>query len=119
MMFFRFMLVGILNTIFGYSLWALMFYLGLHYAVSLILATIICILFNFKTTGALVFKNKSGSLIVKFIQVYIFITALSLIGLKIAKTLGFNMYLSGFVLTIIFAIVSFLLQKEYVFKRKE
>ncbi len=118
MMFIKFILVGVLNTIFGYLVWALMIYSGLHYAISSILSSIIGILFNFKTTGTLVFKNKDNLLIFKFVQIYAVITALYIAGLKVAKTFGFNIYLSGFALTVVFAFLSFLLQKEYVFKRK-
>ena len=56
----QFVLVGILNTAFGYGCFALFIYLGLHYTIAVLLGTCLGILFNFKTLGHLVFKNKQN-----------------------------------------------------------
>lgn len=118
-LFIKFALVGILNTIFGYSIFALLLYLNLHYSIAVILSTIIGILFNFKTTGTLVFKNKNNKLIFKFISVYAFTCTIGIIILRIAEILGQNLYLSGIISTGICAIISYLLQKKWVFKYEE
>ena len=115
----KFILVGILNTIFGYSLWALLLFLGMHYALAVIVSTIIAVLFNFKTTGSIVFKNRDNKLLFKFVQVYIITMCLNIFLLKIAKTAGLNLYIAGFVLTIVVAMITFLLQKFYVFRRED
>lgn len=116
MQFIKFVLVGILNTLFGYGIWALLLYIGLHYAVATVLSTILGVLFNFKTTGYLVFKNKDNKLLWKFIQIYILTTVLSILGLKCAKMADINLYYAGLFLTGIMAIISFLMQKYYVFR---
>ena len=69
-LFIKFLAVGVLNTLFGYGIFALLLFIGLHYAVASILATICGVLFNFKTTGTLVFNNNDNRLIFKFISVY-------------------------------------------------
>ena len=116
MLFIKFILVGILNTLFGYGVWALLMYIGLHYAIATVLSTILAILFNFKTTGVLVFQNKNNKLFWKFMQIYILTMCLSILGLKCAKIAGINLYLAGLFLTGIMAIISFLMQRYYVFK---
>lgn len=116
MQFIKFVLVGILNTLFGYGIWALLLYIGLHYAIATVLSTILGVLFNFKTTGYLVFKNKNNRLLWKFIQIYILTTVLSILGLKCAKMAAINLYYAGLFLTGIMAIISFLMQKYYVFR---
>ena len=68
--FFLFLVVGGINTILGYAVFALLIYLGLHYALAVIIGTIVGILFNFKTTGGIVFKSKDNRLIFKFFAVY-------------------------------------------------
>lgn len=118
-LFIKFVLVGIVNTMFGYGLFALLLFCNIHYALASILATIISVLFNFKTTGTLVFENKDNSRILKFISVYCLTTILSISGLKIAKIFGLNLYFAGFVLTGIMAIITFILQKKYVFKKED
>ena len=115
--FIKFILVGILNTIFGYGLWAILIFAGMHYALAVILSTIIAVLFNFKTTGCIVFKNKDNKLLWKFIQMYIVTTFLSILVLKCAKMLNINLYLAGFFLTGIIAMISFIIQKYYVFRK--
>ena len=119
MQFIKFIFVGILNTIFGYSVWALLLFIGLHYAIATILATILGVLFNFKTTGYLVFKNKDNKLLWKFIQNYILTTCLSILGLRFAEILGINLYFAGLFLTGIMAVISFLIQKYYVFRGRK
>ncbi|WP_291940093.1 GtrA family protein [Campylobacter sp.] len=115
---FSFLLVGILNTVFGYGLFALFIYLGLYYPLAVLLSTILGVLFNFKTIGGLVFGSNDNKLIFKFILVYVIIYLLNIFFLWLFKRLGFeNMYLNGFVLLIPLAAVSFLLNKFFVFRR--
>ncbi|MFN6273722.1 MAG: GtrA family protein [Microcystis sp.] len=51
----RFLLVGILNTLFGYFLYGSLILIGINYKLAALLATIIGVLFNFQTTRRLVF----------------------------------------------------------------
>jgi putative flippase GtrA len=66
----RFFLVSGLNTAFGYGLFSFLVFTGLHYTVAGLIATICGILFNFKSTGLLVFGNRKNGMIFKFIGVY-------------------------------------------------
>lgn len=115
---FSFLLVGILNTIFGYGLFALFIYLGLYYPLAVLLSTILGVLFNFKTIGKLVFGSSDNGLILRFALVYVITYLLNIFFLWLFKRLGFeNMYINGFVLLIPLAAVSFLLNKFFVFRR--
>ena len=118
-LFIKFLLVGALNTLFGYGIFALLLFIGLHYALASILATILGVLFNFKTTGILVFKNHDNRLIFKFVSAYCLTTVLSIIGLKFAKMVGLNLYFAGLILTGIMAIITFILQKKCVFRKED
>ena len=117
MLFIKFILVGILNTLFGYCAFALLIFVGIHYSLAVVISTIAGILFNFKTTGVLVFKNKDNRLIFKFVAVYAIICSLNILLLKIAKIFGLNLYFAGFVTTCIMAVLSFGLNKNWVFKK--
>lgn len=110
-------LVGILNTAFGYGAFALLMYTGLHYSAAVVLSTIAGILFNFKTTGVLVFKNKDNSLIFKFIAVYTLVCITGIIILRLAEIAHINLYFAGLVSTGICAVTAFLLNKNWVFKK--
>lgn len=61
-----FIFVGALNTLFGYTIFTFFIMMGLHYALAALLANILGVLFNFKTTGKIVFKNSNNVLLVKF-----------------------------------------------------
>ncbi len=115
-LFVKFVLVGILNTAFGYLVFALLLFLGLHYTLAVILSTIAGVLFNFKTTGTLVFKNHNNKLIFKFVAVYAITAVLGIIILRAAELAHINLYFAGLVSTGICAIISFLLNKNWVFK---
>ena len=114
----KFLLVGIMNTAFGYGLFALFIYLGLYYPLAVLFSTILGVLFNFKTIGKLVFGSSDNGLIFRFILVYIITYFLNIFFLWLFKWLGFdNMYINGFLLLIPLAAVSFLLNKFFVFRR--
>ena len=113
--FIRFLLVGALNTAFGYTLFALFLFVGIHYAVALFLSTVTGILFNFRTTGRLVFGNRDDSRIVRFFGAYAVTYVLGVAGLRIAKAIGIDLYLAGAALTLGLAVVSFLLNRRFVF----
>lgn len=115
-LFVKFVLVGILNTAFGYLVFALLLFFGLHYTLAVILSTIAGVLFNFKTTGTLVFKNHNNKLIFKFVAVYAITAVLGIIILRVAELAHINLYFAGLVSTGICAIISFLLNKNWVFK---
>ncbi|MFA6704590.1 MAG: GtrA family protein [Bacteroidales bacterium] len=83
--FLRFLFVGAINTAFGYFLFLFLIWIGLHYSVSLLLSQIIGVLFNYKTTGYLVFQNKSNKLLIKFFAVYGFVYLINVIELYFLK----------------------------------
>jgi len=112
---FLFLIVGGVNTLFGYLLFALLLYIHLHYTLASLLATIGGVLFNFKTTGVIVFKNKDNRLIFRFIAVYLATYLLNIGGLKIFSILNINMYIAGAILILPIALLRFVLQKKFVF----
>lgn len=115
--FFVFILVGILNTLFGYGLFAFFIFLNVHYSLAVFLSTALGVLFNFKTTGSLVFRNSNNRLIFRFIVAYTIVYVLNIFFLWLLKRAGFeNMYLNGFVLLVPLAMISFILNKFFVFR---
>lgn len=114
--FIRFLFVGGMNAVFGYSLYAIMIYLNFHYSFAALLSTILGVLFNFKTTGRLVFNSKDNWLVFKFIGVYVIIYTINTASLKIFNTFNVNLYFAGAILLLPMAIVSFVLNKKFVFK---
>ncbi len=113
----KFLLIGVINTIFGYSLFALLIFIGLHYTVAVFIGTIVGIVFNFKTTGKYVFNNTDNKLFFYFIGVYVFIYFFNIISLWLLQKIGItNMYFAGAILILPAATISFVLNRTFVFK---
>lgn len=110
-----FFLVGGINTLFGYFLYALLIFLHLHFALASLLGTIGGVMFNFKTTGIIVFNNHDNRLIFKFIAVYATTYLVNVSGLKLFSIYNTNMYLAGAVLVLPVALLGYVLQKKFVF----
>ncbi len=113
--FLRFLAVGVLNSLFGYWCFALLLYLGVHYAVALFFATVVGVLFNFKTTGYLVFKSKDNRLIFRFVATYVIVYAINVPSLKILSLVGIDMYYGGALLIFPMAVLAYILNKRFVF----
>ena len=116
--FIKFLFVGGLNTVFGYSVFALLVFMGLHYSFAVILGTILGILFNFKTIGKIVFNNSNNRLLFKFIGVYGVICVSNILFLRVFDILKCNIYIAGAVLILPMAILAFSLNKKFVFKQE-
>ena len=53
--FILFLVMGGVNTLFYYSLYSLLIYIGVFYAAAVVIATVCGVLFNFQTFGRVVF----------------------------------------------------------------
>lgn len=114
--FFRFLLIGAVNTVFGYSVFSLFIFLGFHYAIASLLATIVGVLFNFMTTGRYVFNNRENSLIGKFFLVYGLVYVCNVGLLKIMDAYSVDMYVAGALILLPMALLSYVLNKKFVFE---
>lgn len=115
--FFLFLLVGGLNTLFGYGLFVLLIYVGFHYVWASLIGTVLGVLFNFQTTGKIVFKNKDNLLIFKFILVYVLLFGIQIICLRLFELAGITPIIAGAILILPMAVVAFILNRLLVFKK--
>ncbi len=114
--FIKFLLVGVLNTLFGYAVFALFVYLGFHYSLASLLSTILGVLFNFRTTGRLVFNNRNNSLLWRFAMVYTVVYGCNVGLLRVMDGYSINMYVAGAVAVLPLALLSYFLNKRFVFE---
>lgn len=113
--FFRFLVVGGVNTLFGYTVFAGLVYLHLTVAIALLLSTMVGVLFNFKTIGRLVFANPNNRLIGKFAGVYGIIYLVNLAMVKVLTGLHLGVYVAAALLLLPMAVLSFALNRTFVF----
>lgn len=110
--------VGILNTLFGYSLFCLFIFMGMQHIVAISLSFFCGTLFNFQTIGRFVFQSHNNKLILRFFLLYIFLYFANLSLLETLKLIFESWYLAGAISILITAVLSFILNKFWVFKKK-
>ncbi|MBN2098054.1 MAG: GtrA family protein [Dehalococcoidia bacterium] len=114
--FLRFLAVGGLNTVFGYSVFALFIWLGLEKEWAALASQICGVLFNFRTTGTIVFNNKDWRLIFRFFGVYLLAYLLNIGLLNVFAHYGVGSYVAGAIIILPVSFLTFLLHKRFVFK---
>ena len=115
-----------LNTAFGLFINYLFLFIFEHifklnraYVVSNFLATIVSILFNFKTYGVLVFKNKDNKLLFRFLAVTTFTYLVNISGIALLEHLGsHNNYLNLTVMAVPVGLLNYVLNSKFVYKKK-
>jgi putative flippase GtrA len=113
--FIKFLFVGFINSLFGYGCFALFLYMGLHYTLALLLATIYGVIFNFKSTGVLVFASHNNRLIFRFVGFYTIIYFINVVGIKAFNYVGVTPYISAAILILPVALISYLFNRRFVF----
>lgn len=114
--FVRFLLVGVLNTVFGYSVFAGLVLIGVHYAIAALVSTVLGVLFNFKTTGRFVFSSRDNNMLIRFIGVYAISYVVGVLLLRASVSLSINVLLASAVLLLPMAIFSYTLNRLLVFR---
>jgi len=115
--FIRFCFVGCLNAGFGWGVYCLAILVGLPFYVATLVSNVLGVLWNFMTTGTLVFENREKKLIFRFIVCYIINYFINTGAVKLFLSFGVNNYWSGLLATPIAAICSFFLLKFLVYKK--
>jgi len=113
----RFLVVGGLNTVFGFTVYSIFILFNLHYVLAALLGQICGILFNFQTTGTIVFKNKDNRLIFRFFAVYLVTYSITIGLLKIFDVYDVGSIVAGAIIILPVAFLSFFLNKKFVFNR--
>jgi len=112
-------LVGFLNTAVGYFVYAALVLLGLHYSLAATLATIAGVIFNFNTSGRIVFRNSQWTRIGRFALVYGMILGLHITLLWLLKNkMGLRPLIGGALCLPVCVVVAYVLQKFFVFPKK-
>jgi putative flippase GtrA len=120
----RFFAVGGINTAFGYGVFALLILLNrwlkicspeVELVVAPLISQICGILFNFKTTGMIVFRNRDNRLIVRFFGVYLMTYLLNYGLLRLFESWGIGRLLGGAITLLPLALLAYYLNKKLVF----
>ncbi len=114
----RFFGVGVLNTLFGYLVYAVLLLLHMPPLLALLIGTICGVIFNYFSIGRLVFRNRGGwATFVRFIVAYAIVYA---VNAALLKGLIHYFSLSPFVAQILCippsVLTSWVLMNHWVYK---
>jgi putative flippase GtrA len=115
----RFLFIGGLNTAVGYLLYAAFLAAGLVPEFALAAATIVGVIFNYFSTGAIVFGHRSFRRLPQFVAIYLVVYALNASALRALINVGVSPFLGQAFLVPVAAAASFLGFRHLVFVRTE
>ena len=115
--FLRFLLVGGVNTAFGYALFVVALALLPTTFAALAASTILAILFNFITTGSYVFRSRDPRRLPGFCLVYGLVFTYNAIGLAGLERAAIPPRVGGLLLLPGAVALSYLLNRRYTFGR--
>lgn len=113
--FVKFLFVGGVNTLFGYSVSSFLLYIKIHYSLASLLAIIIGIAFNYQTYSKFVFNNQNPFIIFRFAIVYFFLYVTSIIWFWIFDRMEINLILANTILLPLKIFILFVLLNRFVF----
>jgi putative flippase GtrA len=114
----KFLSAGVLNTVFGYSVYAVLLFIKFPYLLALFVATVAGIIFNYFSFGRLVFHGHGGRFVFgKFVIAYALIYGVNAALLRVF-TIDFLLspYLGQVICIPISVLLSWLLMNYWVYK---
>ncbi|MBU0640350.1 MAG: GtrA family protein [Planctomycetes bacterium] len=106
-----------LNTAFGYGVYAVFILLELPRPAALAIATVMGVLFNFKTTGRIVFGSRDNRLLLRFVLVYAVMYGLNTGLLELlCRKVGLGSLVGQAIVLPVVVMVTFLAMKTFVFR---
>lgn len=118
-----FILVGFINTIFGISIFPIIYYLSesLHYNFLVTLSTILAVTFSYSTHKVYVYKTKKNFVneLKKYLPFQFLFYLINLVLMNIGvEILNFNVLYTQIGITTGIAIISFFIYEKVVFSSK-
>lgn len=114
--FIRFAVVGVLNTAFGYGIFAVIYLTCGSQTIAIVGGNIIGMIFNYFSIGILVFASKGG-VAVRFLIAYGLILSANLGLAELLRNFGVTGLLAQLVLLPVLVILSYALNAGFVFRR--
>lgn len=114
-----FLIAGAVNTLFFYTLYSFLVFLGFHYYIAILGANSIGVIFSFKNFGHSVFDSHDNQLIWRFAIAYLFLIAFYTFIVYLLKILGIDNYMAGLFALIPHVPLSYMANKKFVYAKKD
>jgi putative flippase GtrA len=113
--FLRFMLTGLLNTGFGYAIYATLVLTGMPLWLAVAGSTVLGVVFNFYSYGSIVFGNTTVRVMPRFLGFYAALGLANYVALKMLVGWGLGPLVSQAVLVPVFALIAYASMRTLVF----
>ena len=114
---FRFFVIGAVNTLFSYLIYAGAILIGMHYTLATLISTFLGIIFNFFTTGKVVFRSLEGRRFFLFVLVCAVTYAVNILLLRLlVDVIHINKLIAGALVTLPVALLSYYLNARWTFR---
>ena len=115
----RFVTVGVLNTVVGYTLFIAALAVSPSSFVALVASYMLALSFNFLSTGGYVFGSTSPDRLIPFFGAHALILTFQAIALRALEAIGMASWAAGLFLLPVAVVMSFILNKYVVFGRRQ
>jgi len=110
----RFLQIGVVNTLFGYTLYALLVAIGLQMFVAQVVATVIAVAFNYVMYSRFVFNGAPAPKL-RFLLSYAVNYLISLAALALAAKAVASPYFAGLMAALVATTINFVVLRRFVF----
>lgn len=112
----KFLMVGGLNTVFGYLVFFASYWLiGVH-QIAILIATAVGALFNFFTTGRYVFDSRGSRALLPFLAAYAFVYGANVLLVDGVMYFGLGAALAQLICLPLVAVLSYFVIGRFVFR---
>lgn len=115
--FLLFLAVGGMNTLVGYGFFVAFHLLGLSPTLSIICATVLGVVFNFLSTGRIVFASQQINPLPRFLGVYVVQCTANVLMLNALIDAGVTILLAEAIVMAVLAVATYFAMKKFVFPR--
>ena len=112
----KYLLVGIFNTVAHYGIYSTLIYIKFDYRLAVFFANIFGVLLSYFMFSQFVFSGRKRNALIKFVALYILLYLVNIILISLLNTIIHNYYISGLFAIIFCAVLSFILNKAFIFK---
>lgn len=114
----KFLGTGVLNTLFGYGVFAGLVFINLSYLIALFIATLAGIIFNYFSFGRMVFSARGGWFVFgKFVSAYTMVYGINATFLGIlTHDFHWSPYLGQILCILPSVVISWILMNYWVYK---
>jgi putative flippase GtrA len=115
--FFRYLVAGGVNTLFGYGLFVFFITIKMHYALAVLLSTFFGVIFNFFSYGHMVFDNRDFRRVVFFFAGYGVGCIINVILLKVMTMMHINLVIAQAICIPIGIMLSYIINRNFVYRK--